>query len=144
MIRPAQFPPLKLVQRLPHGEGRGQLLPQTGLLLYLARPNSDEYLVGEDVEIGEDTYIWGFHTGTDADIRAATGWESGTANTFYDAAGDPIVALASEILADATINTANVLFKSTSVAQETGKLAIYDPATDADVIAKAKKVLKIT
>ena len=32
----------------------GRRLPRNGLLLYLARPNSDEYLVGEDTEIGED------------------------------------------------------------------------------------------
>ena len=49
--------------------GGGRRLPRNGLLLYLARPNSDEYLVGEDTEAGEDTYIWGYVLPDDAEIR---------------------------------------------------------------------------
>ena len=47
------------ILRALHSNSRPRL-PRNGLLLYLARPNSDEYLVGEDIEIGEDTYIWGY------------------------------------------------------------------------------------
>lgn len=122
---------------------RRKALPRTGLLLYLGRPNSDEYLIGEATEIGEDTYIWGFHTGSDETIRAATGWTMGNANPFYDAAGDPVVVWASEILAWADINTANVLFKSVSAEQQTGKLAIYAPDTSWEILEKAVDALKI-
>jgi hypothetical protein len=127
----------------PLGGSGGFTIPRTDLLFYLARPNSDEYLIGEETEVGEDTYIWGFYTGTDETIRAATGWTVGNANVFYDADGDPVVALASEILASPGINTAHILFKSISVERQEGKLAIYNPTTDAAILAKAKAVLKI-
>lgn len=121
---------------------RRNTLPRTNLLLYLARPNSDEYLIGESTVIGEDTYIWGYHTGADETIRAATGWLPGmTTNPFYDSAGDPVVVLASEILAWPNINAENTLFKSVNPDQQTGKLAIYALGTDAAILEKAKKVL---
>jgi hypothetical protein len=123
---------------------KGSRLPRTNLLLYLARPNSDEYLIGEDTIIGEDTSIWGFYTGVDETIRAATGWLPGmTTHPFYDSAGDPIVVLASEILAWPNINADNTLFKSTDPTRQMGKLAIYALGTDAAILAKAKKVLGI-
>lgn len=111
-------------------------LPRQHLLIYLARPNSDEYLIGEDTEVGEGTYIWGYVL---PEAFAAT-----LGNGLFYSAGVPLVVLASEILAYAGTNTNHVLFKSTSVAQETGRLAVYDPATPASVLAKAKKVLRIT
>ena len=123
---------------------RGRRIPTTNLLLYLGRPNSDEYLIGEDTEIGEDTYIWGFYAGADETIRAATGWVNGTGNPLYEDNGTPRVALASEILSWTGVNESNVLFKSVSVEQQTGKLAIYALGTDAEVLAKAKKVLGIS
>lgn len=116
-------------------------LPRNGLLLYLARPNSDEYLVGEDTEIGEDTYIWGYALPDDADIREATGWVSGTANVFYGADGTPIVALATEINAATLPN--NALFALTDETQQTGRLAIYGLDVDSAILTKAMKVLGI-
>lgn len=121
--------------------GGGRRLPRNGLLLYLARPNSDEYLVGEDTEIGEDTYIWGYVLPDDADIRAATGWVSGTANVFYTATGVPIVALATEIAASVLPN--NALFALTDETQQTGRLAIYGTGVDSAILTKAMKVLGI-
>ena len=41
-------------------------------------------------------------------------------------------------------NASHVLFKSISGDQQTGKLAIYDPAVDAAILIKAKKVLGIS
>lgn len=116
-------------------------LPRNGLLLYLARPNSDEYLIGEDTEVGEDTYIWGYVLPDDADIRAATGWVSGTANVFYTATGVPIVALATEIAAAVLPN--NALFALTDETQQTGRLAIYGTGVDSAILTKAMKVLGI-
>ena len=120
--------------------GRGRL-PRQGLLIYLARPNSDEYLVGEDTETGEDTYIWGYVLPDDADIRAATGWVSGTASVFYGADGTPIVALATEINAATLPN--NALFALTDETQQTGRLAIYGTGVDSAILTKAMKVLGI-
>ena len=113
----------------------GNKLPTTGLLIYLARPNSDEYL------IGEDTYIWGYVLPDDADIRAATGWVNGTANVFYGADGTPIVALATEINAATLPN--NALFALTDETQQTGRLAIYGTGVDSAILTKAMKVLGI-
>ena len=121
--------------------GGGRRLPRNGLLLYLARPNSDEYLIGEDTEIGEDTYIWGYVLPDDADIRAATGWASGTANVFYGADGTPIVALATEINSATLPN--NALFALTDETQQTGRLAIYGTGVDSAILTKAMKVLGI-
>lgn len=112
----------------------GKRLPRNGLLLYLARPNSDEYLVGED------TYIWGYILPDDADIRAATGWVSGTANVFYGTGGTPIVALATEI-AQAVL-PANVVFSLVDATTQTGKLAVYTTTTTAATLAKARSVLR--
>ena len=120
--------------------GRGRL-PRQGLLIYLARPNSDEYLVGEDTEIGEDTYIWGYFLPDDSDIRAATGWVNGSANVFYTATGVPIVALATEVNAATLPN--NALFALTDETQQTGRLAIYGTGVDSAILTKAMKVLGI-
>lgn len=116
-------------------------LPRNGLLIYLARPNSDEYFVGEDTEIGEDTYIWGYVLPNDSDIRAATGWVNGTANVFYGSTGTPIVALATEINAATLPN--NALFALTDETQQTGRLAIYGTGVDSTILTKAMKVLGI-
>lgn len=116
-------------------------LPRNGLLIYLARPNSDEYLIGEDTEIGEDTYIWGYVLPDDSDIRSATGWVNGTANVFYTATGVPIVALATEIAAAVLPN--NALFALTDETQQTGRLAIYGTGVDSTILTKAMKVLGI-
>ena len=123
----------------PFGGGRRKSLPRNGLLIYLARPNSDEYLIGEDTEIGEDTYIWGYVLPDDADIRGATGWVNGTANVFYTATGIPIVALATEIAA--AILPANVVFSLIDATTQTGKLAIYTTTTAEATLAKARSVL---
>lgn len=115
-------------------------LPRNGLLIYLARPNSDEYLVGEDTEIGEDTYIWGYVLPDDSDIRAATGWVNGTANVFYTATGAPIVALATEIAA--AILPDNVVFSLVDATTQAGKLAIYTDTTTEVTLNKARSVLR--
>ena len=109
-------------------------IPRTDLLLYASRPNSDESLIGEETDVGEDTYIWGYYAGTSEAVRAATGWTNGNGNALYDDAGDPRVALASEILADAMTNQVGgmVFFRSVSVEQQTGKLAIYSSLSEAD------------
>ena len=122
--------------------GGGRRLPRNGLLLYLARPNSDEYLVGEDTEIGEDTYIWGYVLPDDADIRAATGWVSGTANVFYTSTGTPIVALATEIAAAIDHLPLEVVFSLVSATTQTGRLAIYAPGTSDTILARAYAVLR--
>ena len=112
----------------------GTSIPRTGLLFYASRPNSDEYLIGEDTEIGEDTYIWGYYPGTGEAVRTATGWTVGNGNALYDDDGSPRVALASEILADGMTNQAGglVFFRSGSVEQQTGKLAIYSSLSATD------------
>ena len=112
----------------------GNKLPATGLLIYLALPNSNEYLVGED------TYIWGYVLPDDADIRTATGWVNGAANVFYTATGVPIVALATEIAA--AILPANVVFSLIDATTQTGKLAIYTATTTEVTLAKARSVLR--
>ena len=119
------------------GFGGGRRLPRAGLLIYLARPNSDAYITGEDAEIPEDQYDWGYVL--PADLFADLG-----ECLFFTTGGDPIVVLASEILADAGTNASHVLFKSISGDQQTGKLAIYAPAVDAAILIKAKKVLGIS
>ena len=121
----------------------GKRLPRNGLLLYLARPNSDEYLVGEDTEIGEDTYIWGYVLPDDSEIRGATGWVTGTANVFYDSDGTPVVALATEVAAFATINDWNVLFQMVDESKQTGRLAIYELNATLSTINKACSVLRL-
>lgn len=112
-------------------------LPRTGLLLYLARPNSDGYLTDETSEIPEDEVNWGFYTGEDATIIVAIENALGAGNVLEG------VALATEIAAATGVNDSNVLFKLGDATGQTGKLAIYAIDTPADVLAKAKKVLKI-
>lgn len=115
-------------------KNRGGGIPKVGLLFYASAPNSDEYLIGEGTDVGESTYIWGYYPGTGEAVRAATGWTIGNGNALYDNAGDPRVALASEILADAMTNQTGglVFFRSGSVEQQTGKLAIYSSLSATD------------
>ena len=115
----------------------GNKLPTIGLLIYLARPNSDAYITTENAEIPEDQYDWGY-------VLPATLFTDLGEGLFFTAGGVPIVVLASEILADVGTNASHVLFKSISGDQQTGKLAIYDPAVDAAILIKAKKVLGIS
>ena len=115
----------------------GNKLPTTGLLIYLARPNSDAYITAENAEIPEDQYDWGY-------VLPATLFTDLGEGLFFTAGGVPIVVLASEIMADVGTNASYVLFKSISGDQQTGKLAIYDPAVDAAILIKAKKVLGIS
>ena len=120
----------------PFGGGRRKTLPRAGLLIYLARPNSDAYITAEDAEIPEDQYDWGY-------VLPATLFADLGEGLFFTAGGVPIVVLASEIMADVGTNASHVLFKPISGDQQTGKLAIYDPAVDAAILIKAKKVLGI-
>ena len=115
----------------------GPRLPRTDLLIYLARPNSDAYIAAEDAEIPEDQYDWGY-------ILPESLFADLGEGLFFTAGGDPIVVLASEILADAGTNASHVLFKSISGDQQTGKLAIYDPAVEATTLTEAKKVMGIS
>ena len=103
-------------------------------MFYAGGPNSDEYLIGEDTEVGEDTYIWGYYVGTSEAVRTATGWTSGNGNALYSDDGSPRAALASEILADGMTNQVSglVFFRSGSVEQQTGKLAIYSSLSATD------------
>ena len=119
------------------GSGGRKRLPRTDLLIYLARPNSDAYITAEDSDIPEDQYDWGYVL--PASLFADIGF-----GLFFTVGGEPIVVLASEILADAGTNSSHVLFKSVSTEKQTGKLAIYDPAVDSAILDKAKKVLGIT
>ena len=116
--------------------GRGRL-PRQDLLIYLARPNSDAYITAEGSDIPEDQYDWGY-------VLPASLFADLGSGLFFTAGGEPIVVLASEILADAGTNDSHVLFKSISADQQTGKLAIYDPGVDSAILDKAKKVLGIT
>ena len=115
----------------------GNKLPTTDLLIYLARPNSDAYITTENAEIPEDQYDWGY-------VLPATLFTDLGEGLFFTVGGVPIVVLASEILADVGTNGSYVLFKSISGDQQTGKLAIYDPAVDVAILIKAKKVLGIS
>ena len=119
------------------GSGGRKRLPRTDLLIYLARPNSDAYITEEDSEIPEDQYDWGY-------VLPATLFTGLGEGLFFTAGGVPIVVLASEIMADVGTNASHVLFKSISGDQQTGKLAIYDPAVDPAILIKAKKVLGIS
>ena len=121
----------------PFGGGRRKSLPRTDLLIYLARPNSDAYITGEGAEIPEDQYDWGY-------VLPANLFTDLGEGLFFTGGGAPIVVLASEILADPGTNASHVLFKSISGDRQTGKLAIYEPAADAAVLIKAKKVLGIS
>ena len=130
-------------QAYPHQVARA--LPRAGLLLYLGRPNLEaaDVPIGDDTEIGDDTIIrWMFLLPADADIRAATGWVSGVGNIFYDAVGDPVAVLASEIAAWSSVNQWNVLFHLVSAETETGRLAIYAVDTPVEILDRAMKVLR--
>lgn len=135
----------------------GQGIPRTGLLAYITNPLSDNLLIPEDEVYDESTIDIGFilvpRTGVAvADLWAAVGHTSGVTSYWFDAADEPITRLAvgfgslvgEGISEQATINTANILFKLTSATLQTGRLAVYDPAVDPDVLTKAKQVLKIT
>ena len=137
MIEAPMYPPLSAGAIRPFGSPRGNALPRANLLIYLARPNSDAYITAEDAEIPEDQYDWGY-------VLPASLFADLGAGLFFAVGGAPIVVLASEILADAGTNASHVLFKSISGDQQTGKLAIYDPAVDPAILIKAKKVLGIT
>lgn len=121
--------------RLPLEFGRGQGIPKDGLLIYLARPNSDAYLTGETDEIPEGQADWGYvlPAGLFADVGEGI---------FFDALGEPVVVLASEILADPSVNLNRILFKSKDVSMQTGSLAIYAAGTSTSVLLKSWKVLK--
>lgn len=132
--------PTQLVTQRPTqlviGVSGARQLPRSDLLIYLARPNSDEYLVGEDTEIGEDTYIWGYV------LPEALFADLGE-GLFFTSEGVPIVVLASEILADPNTNRDHVIFKSSSVVQQTGRLAIYSPDTPLSTLRRAYSVMGI-
>lgn len=136
MLREVSRRPIREVRQFPAEVTRGGGLPRTNLLIYLARPNSDEYLIGEDTEVGEDTYIWGY-------VLPQSLFSTIGAGLFFTAEGVPIVVLASEILADPTINTANIIFQSISAVEQTGRLAIYDPTTPSSELERAYKALHI-
>lgn len=136
MLREVSRRPIREVRQFPAEVTRGGGLPRTNLLIYLARPNSDEYLIGEDTEVGEDTYIWGY-------VLPQSLFSALGAGLFFTAEGVPIVVLASEILADPTINTANIIFQSISAVEQTGRLAIYDPTTPSSELERAYKALHI-
>ena len=124
------------ILRALHSNSRPRL-PRTDLLIYLARPNSDAYITAEDAEIPEDRYDWGY-------ILPESLFADLGEGLFFTAGGDPIVVLASEILADAGTNASHVLFKSISGDQQTGKLAIYDPAVEAATLTEAKRVMGVS
>lgn len=140
----------KIVRSVPSPISQQQYTKQVPgpYLIYLARPNSDYYLIGEDTDIGEDTYIWAYDVGSDSTIRAATGWTTGNGwetagNPLYYDDGTPRSAWATELAAWSSINTGGVLFKIKSATQQTGKLVIYNPA-ETVLIAKAKTILGIS
>ena len=116
--------------------GRKNGIPRTDLLLYLPRENDYRSLDWED-EVDWDESLTGYFGGDVAAIRTATGWTEGNANPLYDADGAPLVATRAEIEGWVGINTANILFNYPT-------LAIYAADVDADVLTKAKAVLKIT
>lgn len=125
----------------------GEQLP-SGYLLYLARPNSDGYLVDEGTEWDESIIDWGYELPDDSDFRDAVGWTSGNGwqtigNPFYFDDGTPRTALATEIADWSLINTGNVLFRMVDADMQTGKLVVYPVDTDDVVLEKACKVLRI-
>ena len=132
-------------------------IPRTDLLAYVTNPLSDNLLIPEDEVYDEATIDIGFilvpRPGVDiADLWAAVGHTSGVASYWFDADDEPITRLAvgfgslagEGISEQAGINTANILFKLTSAERQTGRLAVYDPAVDAEVLTEAKAILKIT
>ena len=156
-IRPVIRGLRRRIGRGPLTRQGGQGIPRTGLLAYITNPRSDNLLIPEDEVYDESTIDIGFilvpRTGVAvADLWTAVGHTSGVASYWFDAADDPITRLAvgfgslvgEGISEQATINTVNILFKLTSATLQTGRLAVYDPAVDPDVLTKAKQVLKIT
>lgn len=114
----------------------GKRLPRTGLLLYLARPNSDSYITDEDAEIPEDQYDWGY-------VLPATLFADLGEGLFFTAGGEPIVVLASEILADPKTNAWNILFEMKDETKQTGRLAIYKNDVSSVTLNKARAVLGV-
>ena len=114
----------------------GKRLPRNGLLLYLARPNSDAYITAEDAEIPEDQYDWGY-------VLPATLFTDLGEGLFFTAGGDPIVVLASEILADPKTNAWNILFEMKDETKQTGRLAIYKNDVSSVTLNKARAVLGV-
>lgn len=120
----------------PFGGGRRKTLPRNGLLIYLARPNSDAYITAEDAEIPEDQYDWGYV------LPAALFADLGE-GLFFTAGGEPIVVLASEILADPKTNAWNILFEMKDETKQTGRLAIYKNDVSSITLNKARAVLGV-
>jgi hypothetical protein len=118
----------------PLGMVSGLSLPRTGLLFYSNLPNTEEVLWADDLVIGDEYYMFGGWKLTEgsAGLFAA-------APDFYDGDADtPLPLRDTEILALAGINTDNVLFSLSK------GLAVYDPATDEAILAKARKYFGIT
>lgn len=118
----------------PFGRVSTLTIPRIGLLFYSKLPNTEEVLWADDLVIGDEYYMFGGWklTAGSADLFAA-------APDFYNgAANDPLPLRDTEILALTGINTDNVLFSLKR------GLAIYDPATDESILAKARKFFGIT
>lgn len=116
------------------------IIPRQGLIAYFGRPNSDNRQWVEGDAWNEETSWWGYELSALL-FNAIPALGNGV---FFDAVGTPKTALATEIAAMPGINTGLILFKLLDANQQTGKLAIYATGTSNNILAKAKKGLKIT
>lgn len=109
--------------------------PRTGLLFYSRSPNVILDF-NWDEELDWDQQLLGYSLPETDAVRAATGWVSGTANFWFEAAGSAIKLNAAAILEWEGINKLNILFGARG-------LAVY--ALDAlhTVLAKAREYLRI-
>jgi hypothetical protein len=113
------------------------ILPKTGLIYNVRAPNSDALITGEEEEIPEGEYDWAY-------VLPGSLFATLGECIFFEGDGTPIAILASAIEADEDTNNSHILFRMTNSNRETGRLVIYQPGTDAAVLAKAKQVLGIT
>lgn len=105
-------------------------LPAAYLLFHAYKENTDAYLDAEAEGTLESLLDWGYVL--PSNLAAAVG------DGILFTSGVPRVRLASELASEPTINTANILFNP-----RTGRLAVYDPAAPAGILAQARQALGI-
>lgn len=105
-------------------------LPAAYLLFHAYKENTDAYQDAEAEGTLESLLDWGYVL--PSNLAAAVG------DGILFASGVPRVRLASELASEPTINTANILFNP-----RTGRLAVYDPAVPAGILAQARLALGI-
>lgn len=108
----------------------GKRLPRENLLVYLTRPNSNQY------PAGDGTFTWGYVLPPELFAVVGDG-------LFFEPDGTPRVARASEIAANVATGWPHVLFKMISREQQVCRLAIYAPGVAPDTLGKARRQLHL-